>query len=121
VTLSLTTVLPWERMTRWRYHVEKGAHSAFIGLVLYAVLPFDLLQAMVGGAVLYLVIGKLTVGRSHHPAPWLELLDWISDLIIGLAGAALAIWQLHGVVLGVVAVVVWLLLYALVTYRWAVP
>lgn len=118
---SLTTVLPWERMTRWRYHLEKASHSALAGLALFALTPFDLVQATVGGAALYLIIGKLTVGRSHHPTPWLELLDWLADLIIGLAGATLAVWSAYGFQAGLIVVGVWTLLYSTFTYRFAIP
>lgn len=117
---ALTTVLLWDRMTRWRYHVEKAAHSAFIGLVLFALVA-PLVWAMVGGAAVYLVVGKLTVGRAHHPSWWLEVLDWVSDLIIGLAGAAVVTYSVYGVGPGVGAVAVWCALYATISYRWAVP
>lgn len=122
-TRRLDTVLKWERVTRWRYHVEKGAHSAFIGLALWCVLPFrhGLVAAMLAGALVYLVVGKLTLGRTHHPAIGLEVLDWIADFIIGAAGAALAIWGVYGWTLGLAAVATWVLLYVVVAYRWAVP
>lgn len=119
----LSTVLPWARTTRGLYHFDKMAHSVLIGLALWCYLPFrhGLVAAMIAGALGYLVVGKLTVGRNHHPAPWLEVLDWLSDLIIGLAGAAIAVGHQFGLELGLVAIGAWLLAYALVAYRWAVP
>jgi len=117
----LGTVLDWDRMTRWRYHTEKAAHSAFIGLVIFAVTSWSPVISMLLGAALYLVVGKLTVGRSHHPAPWLELLDWIADAIIGSAGAAIAVWAVYGLVLGLAALGAWVLLYITITYRFAIP
>lgn len=83
-------VLIWHKMKRWRYHLEKVAHTAILALVFVAVSTLSLTVGAILSAVLYLGLGKAWyVWKKHTTPSW----DWLADFGLSCIVVCLAAWQ----------------------------
>jgi hypothetical protein len=112
---NLYGVLPWYRMYRWQYHLDKAAHCG-AGAFILALLGAPLWWALGAMLVAYWLVPHAVylIRQQYAPDPP----DWLADLVCCAFLAPFIGWHLYGYAVGVPSLLTWTLLY-FVTYPYA--